>query len=422
MQARMIANANAPRTLNTGFMGQRGTFAGINALTADKEALAKAQQMIAQGVEPAKVWYETGWGQGADGKWRFEIDDSKAQFTSDAIKELRNKNGKTQGAIFPHQDLAAAYPESSDIWTVKQGGDGASYRSGEMGKSDMISIGIPKRGATDLSNLRRSNLHELQHAIQEREGFARGGNMNDFPKSKDPFEEYRRVAGEVESRTVERRADLSPQQRRDNYPFDSGDYGYDVIPEHQNIQFEQNISKSQRPLTEFEQAHLIAQRNAALPVSQGGLGLAPDNTAMDRARAMGFDAEAYHGTNTVFDGFNASGWSSTSPSYADNIASRKAMLQGGNEVNIPLLVNNENAMRVNSQRAPLSIVDEAKNSGYSGVVGDGFYVNSPKNIRSRFAAFDPMKKNLSDLLAQNAGFIPSAGLMAYLYGQQQDGN
>jgi len=246
MQGRMIANANMPNTINNGFRGQRGVFAGINALTADKEALAKAQQMIAQGVEPAKVWHETGWGQGADGKWRFEIDDSNAQFTSDAIKELRNKNGKTQGAIFPHQDLAAAYPESSDIWTVKQGGDGASYRSGEMGKSDMISIGIPKRGATDLSDLRRSNLHELQHAIQEREGFARGGNMNDFPKSKDPFEEYRRVAGEVESRTVERRADLSPQQRRDNYPFDSGDYGYDVIPEHQNIQFEQNISKSQK--------------------------------------------------------------------------------------------------------------------------------------------------------------------------------
>ena len=175
----------------------------------------------------------------------------------------------------------------------------------------------------------------------------------------------------------------------------------------------------QRPLTEFEQAHLIAQQNAALPVSQGGLGLAPDNTAMDRARAMGFDAEAYHGTNTIFDGFNASGWSSTSPSYADNIASRKAMLQGGNEVNIPLLVNNENAMRVNSQRAPLSIVDEAKNSGYSGVVGDGFYVNSPKDIRSRFAAFDPFNRDSSNLLAQSAKLAPAATLGAYMANEKR---
>lgn len=48
---------------------------------------------------------------------------------------------------------------------------------------------------------------------------------------------------------------------------------------------------TQRPLTEFEQAHLTAQRNAALPVNQGGLGLPADNTAMDRARAMGFDVD-----------------------------------------------------------------------------------------------------------------------------------
>jgi len=47
--------------------------------------------------------------------------------------------------------------------------------------------------------------------------------------------------------------------------------------------------------TNFERAHEIAQRNAAKPVSEGGLGLPADNTAMDRAKAMGF-IPAYHGT------------------------------------------------------------------------------------------------------------------------------
>jgi hypothetical protein len=41
----------------------------------------------------------------------------------------------------------------------------------------------------------------------------------------------------------------------------------------------------------------IAQRNAAKPVSEGGLGLPPNNTAMDRAKAMGFDTDAYHATD-----------------------------------------------------------------------------------------------------------------------------
>lgn len=41
-------------------------------------------------------------------------------------------------------------------------------------------------------------------------------------------------------------------------------------------------------------AFLTAQRNAAKPVSEGGLGLRPNNTAQDRARAMGFNGEGYH--------------------------------------------------------------------------------------------------------------------------------
>ena len=63
---------------------------------------------------------------------------------------------------------------------------------------------------------------------------------------------------------------------------------------------------TQRPLTEFEQAHLLAQRNAALPVEKGGLGLPADNTAMDRARAMGFDVDnpVYHGTNFDIEAFD----------------------------------------------------------------------------------------------------------------------
>ena len=40
-----------------------------------------------------------------------------------------------------------------------------------------------------------------------------------------------------------------------------------------------------RPLTEFEQAHLLAQQRAALPVNQVGLDLPANNTAMDRPMA-----------------------------------------------------------------------------------------------------------------------------------------
>lgn len=48
-----------------------------------------------------------------------------------------------------------------------------------------------------------------------------------------------------------------------------------------------------KKLTEFEQRHLTAQKNAALPVEQGGLGLPANNSAMDRARAMGAEDEIF---------------------------------------------------------------------------------------------------------------------------------
>ena len=53
------------------------------------------------------------------------------------------------------------------------------------------------------------------------------------------------------------------------------------------------------PKTEFELAHELAQQHAALPVSEGGLGLPANNTAMDRANAMGFDVNSpeYHTTD-----------------------------------------------------------------------------------------------------------------------------
>ena len=39
--------------------------------------------------------------------------------------------------------------------------------------------------------------------------------------------------------------------------------------------------------SDYSHAHKEAQKNAALPVEKGGLGLHKNNTAMDRANAMG---------------------------------------------------------------------------------------------------------------------------------------
>lgn len=565
MQARMIANANAPKTLNNGFMGQRGIFAGINALTADKDALAKAQTMIAQGVDPEDVWKETGWGRGADGKWRFEIDDSKAkirdyQFTPrDAYEQARidafineselmrdraasmkqyagmtktqlkeeykrtgdeiinaalsgdiqkakklsedrngldsllsqmsNRQYGSLSSFMAHGDLGKAYPEVYKIHTRISPDDvgtaNAHYNRGSDTQGEQIVMAKKPFFDSDKSTM----LHELQHAIQQREGFARGGSPKQFRGiSKNPYDAYKKLAGEVEARMVQNRMHLTPEQRRDIYPFAIGRYGYEDIPKtDQLIVFGNNKSMSQRPLTEFEQAHLIAQQNAALPVSQGGLGLAPDNTAMDRARAMGFDVDnpMYHGTNQDINEFLTSGKGKTTnsgafftdnPSVASTYSDSKTgvlypvLLKNGEVVNVEANGSNWNWLKKNikitsektKERKAINknlgklFADDfkyndalstddlaawAKSQGFDSIkfnqVKDrgpqGVFANeqsslpsnnaaifNPQNIRSRFAAFDPMKKESSNLLATSAAIAPTATMAAYLYNQERN--
>jgi hypothetical protein len=51
-------------------------------------------------------------------------------------------------------------------------------------------------------------------------------------------------------------------------------------------------------LVEDSAAMKLAQQRASLPASENGLGLPKNNTAADRARAMGFDTDVYHGTTS----------------------------------------------------------------------------------------------------------------------------
>jgi len=85
-------------------------------------------------------------------------------------------------------------------------------------------------------------------------------------------------------------------------------------PKHMNILERNGVGGAmiQRPKTEFEILHDTAQRNAALPVEQGGLGLPANNTYIDRANAMG-KKDVFHGSKQdITGGFN--------PGYDDNLA------------------------------------------------------------------------------------------------------
>jgi hypothetical protein len=246
-------------------------FIGENAKTWDKVDAVRAQAMEKKGATPEEIWTETGTFRGPEGKWRQEISDQPSKLTlkqhePDVYGAIEKKT--FEGAL-QHPELQKAYPELNDIsfqhWP-KEEFRGAYYDSNAnqvvMGQEAMK----PELGV---------GLHELQHAIQLKEGFARGGSpttvLNDwyeginkelsslvkqmdtlpeyerkFDKTKeaqyqglrskydelmnqklynapDAEDAYNRLAGEAEARAVQERLNMTDAERRAKFPYQSYD-------------------------------------------------------------------------------------------------------------------------------------------------------------------------------------------------------
>ena len=97
----------------------------------------------------------------------------------------------------------------------------------------------------------------------------------------------------------------------------------------------------------------IAQRNAALPISEGGLGLPASNTAAQRAEAMGYNLPVYHGTNADISAFNVTGKGKTSGAGAflttnPITAETYVSASGGGNI-LPLLLKKDDFLTANAR-------------------------------------------------------------------------
>jgi hypothetical protein len=167
------------------------------------------------------------------------------------------------------------------------------------------------------------------------------------------------------------------------------------------------------------EAHRIASINA-----EKMLGLPPGNTAMDRARAMGYDMTMYHGTDTpvieafdpektkIIKGVFSTNNPKTASKYAEEAGLKNRAETMGMESSpnvLPLLIKSESHTRL--PKFDKQTIDQFKSYGDKGVYRDEMGVAvtfDPSQIRSRFAAFDPARANEADLLA---GVVP-LGLIA----------
>lgn len=150
---------------------ERFSYAGRDARNADLEALHEAERYEMQGVDAETIRQKTGWFRGADGKWRWEIDDSGMKLRTDAADI---SNYTTLGELVDAPALFATYPNMKDMDVTFH-----NLERGQLGGYNrrFDSIELSRELKQKPEALLNSLIHEVQHAIQQREGFTPGANL-----------------------------------------------------------------------------------------------------------------------------------------------------------------------------------------------------------------------------------------------------
>lgn len=164
------------------FAGERGAAAldKAEAATMRLDNLVVAREMEAAGKSVSLIKLATGWERGKDGKWRYELDDSVITVhTNEAIHALAQVVPVALRKIIHAPELFAAYPELQQMRFTYRIDDDPSVAGTYFG---------PRRGIHLRDDLlkkpekaKRVLMHEIQHALQDIEGFANGGSTEEAP-------------------------------------------------------------------------------------------------------------------------------------------------------------------------------------------------------------------------------------------------
>ncbi|MEI3053188.1 MAG: DNA cytosine methyltransferase [Prevotella sp.] len=270
---------NSSDNIRFSLAGERGAAAADKAeeRTIRMDNLSVAKDMEKNKKKAKTIKAATGWERGADGKWRYEMPDVVLRDP----KEWVNKKNLTLSDIVEkpndlfkeYPELFDAYPELKDMKILK-----GRARSGGVFYNNAITLNlgdIREAIKYDMdthyklanNSLKKTLVHEIQHYIQDKEGFAQGGNSemiidknaldaiaklraekdavakefyamspeeqqrrkyeinkiyNDLTKqierleksSRIGYDGYNRLSGEVEARNVSARLNMTPEERR----------------------------------------------------------------------------------------------------------------------------------------------------------------------------------------------------------------
>lgn len=251
---------NSSDNIRFSLAGERGAAAADKAeeRTARMDNLSVARKMEEEKKDAKAIKMATGWERGADGKWRYEMPDAKIKDMMDVggghiVKRYEDDmlwNGGKLSKAIDAPELFKAYPQLKDVRIDTDAIMNDMPSNGEYNsKTNTITI-----HADELKYMNSILNHEIQHVIQDIEGFAKGGSprlvrgevkkkLNEVTKQirqlraegkedeakalieknrglynayqkNDDYNSYKSLAGEVEARNVSARLNMTPEERR----------------------------------------------------------------------------------------------------------------------------------------------------------------------------------------------------------------
>lgn len=229
-----FAGKEAARLVDRAMIEGTGPLAGVTPqpmrifAPAEKDVAFKAAMLEKKGLTPEQIHAELGVHRGvSDKQWRKELDDSISHIKGsgtfeDTVMKRMTALGKdktaepmTVGDVFHHSELFKNYPELKDIEVRFLPKD--SKIDGRMAIPEDGKSWLEMRGDLSSKEARDVILHELQHPIQEAEGWAVGGSSADF-KHQDAATKARDILNwrnEVEQKAE--RMGLTPKNNADWY-------------------------------------------------------------------------------------------------------------------------------------------------------------------------------------------------------------
>ena len=158
---------------------RRQIFIGQNSPLYKQDNAIKASRMYKNEVPMSEIKLATGMERTPSGEWVQEMSDVGSRFKLDVANQLNNYGVRKQKTVFEHPTAFDAYSDLGDVTLMRDGSRVADYTGYYDPNKDMIGMALPRKDV-NLDYARDTNLHELQHAIQQREGWAQGGNPQMF--------------------------------------------------------------------------------------------------------------------------------------------------------------------------------------------------------------------------------------------------